>query len=201
MELDLTLVASFIVLVREQHYGHAAQELHLTPSALSRQIHRLERQLDAVLVDRGPAGVLELTPAGRQFATDAPGVLAVAQGACERARSVPPVGTIRIGVSTDSRRLLDLAGLLGVVRAPAAFPAVQLIGVVLPAGELVPSLARCEVDVVVTATPATMPGTDTVRAPSGRWFVHCRHVDRREPVRAVVRGLTGCGPAQPRLAG
>src|SRR5664280_173643 len=45
MDLDLGLVESFLVLVRERHYGSAAAALHLTSPALSKRIQRLEQQL------------------------------------------------------------------------------------------------------------------------------------------------------------
>ncbi|MFC7648577.1 LysR family transcriptional regulator [Streptosporangium lutulentum] len=56
MDLDLGLVADFLVLVKERHYGRAAGRLHLTSSALTKRIHRLERQLGVALVERSPAG-------------------------------------------------------------------------------------------------------------------------------------------------
>ncbi|MEV6865215.1 LysR family transcriptional regulator, partial [Streptosporangium subroseum] len=68
MDLDLGLVADFLVLVKEGHYGRAAVRLHLTSSALTKRIQRLERQLGVVLVERGPAGVFAVTSAGRRFA-------------------------------------------------------------------------------------------------------------------------------------
>ncbi|MEV6862112.1 LysR family transcriptional regulator, partial [Streptosporangium subroseum] len=68
MDLNLGLVADFLVLVQERHYGRAAVRLHLTSSALTKRIQRLEGQLGVVLVERGPAGVFAVTSAGRRFA-------------------------------------------------------------------------------------------------------------------------------------
>jgi DNA-binding transcriptional LysR family regulator len=45
MDLDLSCVASFLVLLDERHYGRAAAKLNLTSSALSKRIQRLERQV------------------------------------------------------------------------------------------------------------------------------------------------------------
>ena len=67
MDLDLRLASSFVVLVDEQHFGRAAVRLHVTSSALTKRIQRLERQIGAALIERGPGGVYRVTPAGRRF--------------------------------------------------------------------------------------------------------------------------------------
>ncbi len=201
MELDLDLVASFLTLVGEPHYGHAAQVLHLTPSALSRQIQRLERQLDAVLVDRGPAGVVELTPAGHRFAADATGLLALAHAASQRARSGERAYTMRIGFPSACRGLLERVGLPGLPRGLVGFPEVHLVGLLVPAAELGRCLVQRRVDIAVTSAPTADPTMDSVRGPAGGWYVHCRHADGRATVRAVVRGLTDSTHAEGKLAG
>jgi DNA-binding transcriptional LysR family regulator len=55
VDLELELVANFLVLMREMHYGRAAARLHLTQAALTKRIQRLERQLGVVLLERPPA--------------------------------------------------------------------------------------------------------------------------------------------------
>jgi DNA-binding transcriptional LysR family regulator len=190
MELDLNLVASFLALVEEQHYGHAAQRLHLTPSALSRQIQRLERQLEVVLVDRGPAGVLELTPAGRTLATDGAGLLALAQTACRRARTTEPALTMRIGFPSADRECLEQLGFPGVTRGLVRrFPELHLVGLGVPVADLGRCLAQRRVDVAVTRSPTVDPAVDSIPGGARGWYVQCRHTDRRAAVRAVVRQL------------
>ena len=81
MDLDLSCVASFLVLLREGSYGRAAAVLHLSQSALSKRIQRLERQLGVALVVRDAAGVTGTTPAGARFAEHAPALLAAARAA------------------------------------------------------------------------------------------------------------------------
>ena len=53
--MDLGLVASFMTLVDEEHFGRAAARLHLTSPALTKRIQRLERQLGVTLIERGSA--------------------------------------------------------------------------------------------------------------------------------------------------
>ena len=69
----------------------------MTPSALSKRIQRLERQLGVTVVDRGPAGVLRVTTAGRRFADAAGPLLAHAATVRETARTRPDRYTVRIG--------------------------------------------------------------------------------------------------------
>jgi len=98
MDLDLELVANFLVLMREMHYGRAAARLYLTPAALTKRIQRLERQLGVALVERGPSGVLAATAAGRRFATAAEPLIAHAKAARESALTEPPRYAPRVGI-------------------------------------------------------------------------------------------------------
>lgn len=71
MHLDLVCVESFLVLTQEAHYGRAAARLHITSPTLTKRVQRLERQLKARLLERGPSGVVSLTPAGARLGADA----------------------------------------------------------------------------------------------------------------------------------
>jgi DNA-binding transcriptional LysR family regulator len=97
MDLDLKCVASFLVLLREGSYGRAAAVLHLSQSALSKRVQRLEHQLGVALVIRDTAGVAGTTPAGARFAEHAPALLAAAQAAGDAARAGAPL-TVWLGV-------------------------------------------------------------------------------------------------------
>ena len=61
--IDLLLAAHFVVLAEERSFTRAARRLHLTQSALSKQVRRLETLVGATLVDRG-CRPLRLTPDG-----------------------------------------------------------------------------------------------------------------------------------------
>jgi len=56
----------FLELSRSLHFGRAARACHVSPSALSRSIQRLENQLDEPLFERSHHRVA-LTPAGERF--------------------------------------------------------------------------------------------------------------------------------------
>lgn len=57
----------FFVVVQEGGFRQAAQALHLTPGAVSRQIQTLEERLKEVLFDRGVGNSATLTKAGRRL--------------------------------------------------------------------------------------------------------------------------------------
>lgn len=101
MELDLECVAGFLTLCEEGHYGRASSRLHLTSSALTKRVQRLEHQLGVQLVERGPSGTSALTAAGWQFLPRARAVLDLArsaQAASRAAARVPIRETVRVGV-------------------------------------------------------------------------------------------------------
>src|SRR6516165_7057559 len=56
----------FVELTRTLHFGRAARACHMSPSALSRSVQRLEAQLGEQLFEREHHKVT-LTPAGEQF--------------------------------------------------------------------------------------------------------------------------------------
>jgi LysR family positive regulator for ilvC len=64
----------FVELTRTLHFGRAARSCHVSPSALSRSVQRLETQLDEQLFEREHHKVT-LTPAGEQFRSHALAVL------------------------------------------------------------------------------------------------------------------------------
>ena len=64
MDIDARLWRSFTVVAEELHYGRAADRLHITQPALSRQIRDLERALGVTLFDRTSRRVA-LSQAGR----------------------------------------------------------------------------------------------------------------------------------------
>jgi len=64
--MDIRDCQMFIQLATTQHFGKAAQASHLSASAISRQLQRLETEIGKKLVERDNRQV-RLTPAGRHF--------------------------------------------------------------------------------------------------------------------------------------
>jgi DNA-binding transcriptional LysR family regulator len=95
-DFDLALVRSFTVVAGQLHFGRAADLLHVSPSSLSRQITRLERQVGARLLDRTPRGT-RLTAAGEAFLPLAAQALRLAERATASARASAQPTSVTIG--------------------------------------------------------------------------------------------------------
>jgi DNA-binding transcriptional LysR family regulator len=96
MDLDLRRLRYFVTLAGELSFVRAANLLHMTQPALSRQISSLEHDLGARLFDRDRRGT-SLTPAGRQLLEDAVPLLA-ASAALERRTRLAGRGPTRFAV-------------------------------------------------------------------------------------------------------
>ena len=82
----LKAVATFDVVARLGSISKAAEELNLTPSAVSHQITNLECHVGRKLFERTARGV-QLTTAGQRYQQSLAGALAVIAGAAENARA------------------------------------------------------------------------------------------------------------------
>ncbi|WP_031465260.1 LysR family transcriptional regulator [Sciscionella sediminilitoris] len=96
VDLDLRLVWCFTVVAEHGHFGRAAEVLHTTQPSLSRQIRRLENQLGARLIDRGPQGS-KLTEAGEVFLPLARKLLRTANQAKARTQAAARPSRLTIG--------------------------------------------------------------------------------------------------------
>ena len=90
----LPALAAFEAAARHQNFAHAAEEMHLTASAVSHHVRRLEARLGTPLFLRHARGVA-LTAAGRQLADAAGSALADVESALRGLRASrdgePPV--------------------------------------------------------------------------------------------------------------
>lgn len=98
---SLDVLKTFVVVAQRLNFTHAAQQLHLTQGAVSRQILGLEQQLGYPLFSRRARG-LTLTPQGTSLL--APVQLALGQLAEALARAGEQPGTLRIKCPTCAMR-------------------------------------------------------------------------------------------------
>lgn len=96
--MELRHLRYFVGVGEEQHFGRAAERLHIAQPALSRQIKDLETEIGFPLFDRLPRGV-KLSAAGKLFLEDARRILGEVQLATRRAERVASgkAGTLRVG--------------------------------------------------------------------------------------------------------
>ncbi len=85
--LELRRLRYFVAVAEELHFGRAADRLHITQPVLSRQIHKLEQELDTDLFLRTSRNVA-LTPAGSQLLEEARSLLAAAEASRRRMYNV-----------------------------------------------------------------------------------------------------------------
>ncbi|AKM32925.1 hypothetical protein AB870_16655 [Pandoraea faecigallinarum] len=100
--VSLRQLRYFLEVVDAGGFSAAAERLFIAQSALSRQISELERELQAVLLERSSKGVT-LTPAGRTFVDEARRVLTTLEGSVALTRSVArgEQGTVRLAHSSS----------------------------------------------------------------------------------------------------
>ncbi|HEX3956065.1 MAG TPA: LysR family transcriptional regulator [Trebonia sp.] len=145
-DLDLALVRSFIVVAEEQHFGRAADVLHVTPSSLSRQVSRLEQQVGARLLDRTPRGS-QLTEAGRVFLPLATAALRSAAQAAAAARRAAQPNVVTIGFT------MNLVVTPAVRELRRQYPEADVRALYLEPGELRKALLERRVDAAVARLP------------------------------------------------
>ena len=99
--MELRHLRYFVGVGEEQHFGRAAERLHVAQPALSRQIKDLEKEMGFLLFDRLPRGV-RLSAAGKLFLSDARRILHEVDEAKRRAERIAHgrAGTLRIGIAT-----------------------------------------------------------------------------------------------------
>ncbi|HVN36378.1 MAG TPA: LysR substrate-binding domain-containing protein [Casimicrobiaceae bacterium] len=135
----LKAVMTFDVVARLGSISKAAEELNLTPSAVSHQISNVEAQIGLKLFDRTARGV-ELTPAGERYRKSITGALTVIAAAAENARA-DRIEVLRIQASPSFAALWLMPRLS---RFRSAHPDIK---VRLSASHVHSDFARAEVDI------------------------------------------------------
>lgn len=165
MDLDLTAVESFIAVTEARHFGRAADGLHLSASALTKRIQRLETAVGVPLIERDSGGYVGLTAAGRRFVQFAPQLVHAAQVAKTVAAGAP-VETLRLAVPAGVGVVAPLmphalATLEVALRHAHPDVAVEAIPTAFP--ELTPALLAGAVDVVLTFGSSPSPEVTSTR--------------------------------------
>jgi LysR family transcriptional regulator, benzoate and cis,cis-muconate-responsive activator of ben and cat genes len=107
--MELRHLRYFVAVAAHGSFNRAAEILHLTQPALSRQVKDLEEELGVLLFERGQ-NMVKLTESGDLFYEEAREVIARANEAVQRVRGEARSETLRIGYAPSM-----IAGIMPVV--------------------------------------------------------------------------------------
>ena len=173
--MELRHLRAFVAAAEERNISRAAQRVHLTQPALSRQIKGLEDELGVTLLQRG-ANSIALTAAGEIMLTEAREVLARARLARERVLGVSGVPQLRIGYAPSLA-----AGLLPI--ALEAFtqkhPRVRVELLDLSTLDMLEGLAQGELDLALTIPPPETRGVTWTKLLAEPW---CLAMQKAHPL-------------------
>jgi DNA-binding transcriptional LysR family regulator len=156
----LQYVESFCAVVEAGSLNLAAERLHLSQPAVSKQIRAMEAELGVQLLVRSARGV-ELTPVGRQIYRLARRALAVEAGCRRAAETWRGAGAGRLIVGAGLT--LTLFSLPPVIQAfRERVPAVRLEVVTGDSRESLARLLAFEVDVALVTSPVVHPEVQAI---------------------------------------
>ncbi|MGH8746654.1 MAG: transcriptional regulator GcvA [Burkholderiales bacterium] len=176
---SLDLLKGFEAAARLLSFTQAGEELHLTQSAVSRQIKELEAQLGVALFERRNRA-LALTDAGRTLLPTAVQVLGAMRNVTDRLRALSTRRTLAV-TTTHSFAALWLIPRLA--RFTRAHPEMD---VRIATDTRVQDLERDGFDVAIRHGPATLAGPNAQRLFGERVFPVCSPKllrDARRPLR------------------
>lgn len=156
----LNLLETFCAVVAAGSLNRAAESLHLTQPAVSKQIRNLEQELSVQLLVRGPQGVT-LTLVGKQVYHHARRALAAAR-ACRRVAAeynAPDSGRLVVGAGL-TLTLFTLPPVIAEYRR--RHPGVQVEVRTGGSQESLDHLLSYEVDLAFVTSPVAQPGLHVV---------------------------------------
>jgi DNA-binding transcriptional LysR family regulator len=157
--MELRQIRYFMAVAEDQHFGRAAERMHIAQPALSQHVRRLERELGVRLFDRSARHV-RLTPAGEAFLSVARRMSRQVDEATTAARRADAGEAGRLGVGVH---VSAAAPVLSVVLRhwSRLRPGVRPHLLSGRAGELVDLVRRGELDVALVDGPVTDPNVAT----------------------------------------
>ncbi|WP_425453044.1 LysR family transcriptional regulator [Bosea caraganae] len=147
--LDIALIRTFVAVAEHASMTAAGNVLHLTQSAVSQQVKRLEETLGVALFARGKRG-LAVTDAGERLLGRARRLLSLNDEIWTDMTAKVTRGSVRLGVPYD----LIGTSLAPVLKAYAdACPQVEISLVCNSSPRLLEALERGEIDIAVIEEP------------------------------------------------
>lgn len=152
--MELRHLRYFVAVAEDGNISKAAQRLHLTQPALSRQIKALEDEIGLELLER-KANSIQLTEPGQVLLREGREVLARADQALDRVRAAGASPQLRVGYAPSLA-----SGLLSpaIERFAQVHPRVRIELWDLSSKEMQEGLAKGTLDLVVTVIPENDKG-------------------------------------------
>lgn len=148
-DLDFHSLEQFVALARTKNFTRAAAELHLSQSALSRSIQKLEDQLGQPLFDRKPREVV-LTDLGELLLERAKKILKLVEDTFSELSEAGRRGRVRLGAIPTIAPYF-LPGLLS--SFAAKHPDISIIVQEDTTETLIKSCTQGEIDLAIVALP------------------------------------------------
>lgn len=149
--MDTRLLANFLVLAEELHFNRAAARCHISQSALSQQLMRLEADLNVQLVNRTKSSV-SLTRTGEMFVVEAQNILRTVHEAERLARQSESGMVGRIIVAATAPAMFII--LPEIVAAFAKLlPQVEIVVRNMATAEQEEALRRGDIDIGLVHPP------------------------------------------------
>jgi len=175
---SLDLLKGFEAAARLLSFTKAAEELHLSQSAVSRQIQELEEQLGVALFERKHRA-LALTEAGQALYVASAQVLATMRGVTDRLRAGRGRRTLSVTTTQSLASLWLIPRLAGFTRRHPE------LDVRISAETRVLDLERDGLDLAIRHGPATMVGSSALRLFGERVFPVCSPSLLKDPKRPL----------------
>jgi DNA-binding transcriptional LysR family regulator len=153
--VELRQLRAFVTVATELHFGHAAEQLYLSPATLSGVIRRLEDELRTPLFIRTTRRV-ELTDAGAELLQRARVILGEVEVAEHAVRLIADgeTGIVRLGITPPVGPILA-PHFIKLFAADAPLIAVEVQRMWLP--NLISELTAGKIDVAITCDVVAIP--------------------------------------------
>lgn len=147
--LDISLLRTFVAVADLGQISKAAGLVHVTQSAASQQVARLEKQLGLTLLERR-ANSVSLSPDGQRLYDDAAKILSLNDSILARVAKTLAMIEVRLGVPYD---LVDRMVPSVLKEFSKSHPEVSVHLISLPTEDLLHLFHAGEADIIITTEP------------------------------------------------
>lgn len=144
--VNIEYLKEFLELSHCLNFTEAANNLHIHQSTLSKHISALEKEFDAVFLDRGKSGV-SLTEQGFSFVGEATTIVEAYERAREKLAQIASPDAIRLGYEPHDPAIIPLVSLSMILNNEAKRAPVHSQNFV--AGDWLDRLANDDVDIII----------------------------------------------------